>query len=79
MRLDLRGKRVDEAIIKLQIFIDRALVSGMSQVSILHGKGTGSLMDAVKNYLADQSFIKSFNFAHEDHGGSGITEVIFND
>ena len=75
----MRGKRVDEAITELQMFIDRALVSGMSQVSILHGKGTGALMDAVKNYLADQSFVKSYNFAHEDHGGVGITEVIFND
>ena len=77
MRIDLRGKRVDEAIAELQVFIDRALVSGMTQVSILHGKGTGALMDAVEEYLTDQSFVKAFNFAHEDHGGAGITEVIF--
>ena len=77
MQLDLRGMRVEPALLELEQFLDRALISGMSQVNILHGKGTGVLMEAVGEFLKDQSFIKNFNFAHEDHGGVGITEVVF--
>ena len=77
MQLDLRGMRVDPALLELEQFLDRALISGMSQVNILHGKGTGALMEAVGKFLKVQSFIKKFNFAHEDHGGTGITEVEF--
>ena len=77
MQLDLRGMRVDPALLELEQFLDRALISGMGQVNILHGKGTGALMEAVGEFLKSQSFIKRFNFAHEDHGGAGITEVEF--
>jgi len=77
MQLDLRGMRVDPALLELEQFLNRALISGMSQVNILHGKGTGALMEAVGEFLKGQSFIKNFNFAHEDHGGAGITEVEF--
>ena len=77
MQLDLRGMRVDPALIELEQFLDRALISGMNQVNILHGKGTGALMKAVSEFLKGQSFVKKFNFAHGDHGGAGITEVEF--
>ena len=77
MQLDLRGMRVDPALLELEQFFDRALISGMNQVNILHGKGTGALMEAVGEFLKGQSFIKNFNFAHENHGGAGITEVEF--
>jgi len=77
MQLDLRGMRVDPALLELEQFLDRALISGMSQVNILHGKGTGALMEAVGEFLKIQTFVKNFNFAHEDQGGAGITEVEF--
>ena len=77
MQLDLRGMRVDPALLELEQFLDRALISGMSQVNILHGKGTGALMDAVGEFLKGQSLVKKFNFAHDDQGGAGITEVEF--
>ena len=69
--------RVEPAILKLEQFLDRCLISGINQVFILHGKGTGALMKAVSEFLKNQSFIKNFNFANEDNGGVGITEIEF--
>ena len=77
MQLDLRGMRVDPALLELEQFLDRALISGMSHINILHGKGTGALMEVVGEFLKGQSFVKKFNFAHEEQGGAGITEVEF--
>lgn len=77
MQLDLRGIRVEPALLELEQFLDRALISGMSQINILHGKGTGALMKAVGKFLENQPYIKKFNFANEDHGGAGITQVEF--
>ena len=75
MQLDLRGKRVDEGIESLTQFLDGALVSGLQFVSILHGKGTGAMQKAVKDYLKNQIFVSGFQYAHPDSGGAGITEV----
>ena len=75
IQIDLRGKRVDEALRETEKFLDSALVSGMGFVYILHGKGTGALMEAIHEYLKEQSFISEFHFADEDQGGVGITVV----
>ena len=75
IQIDLRGKRVDEALRETEKFLDSALVSGMGFVHILHGKGTGALMEAIHEYLKEQSFISEFHFADEDQGGAGITVV----
>ena len=76
-RLDLRGMRVDEALSKLDIFIDRAILSNLQFIDILHGKGTGALQEAVHEYLKDLKYIEDYNFAPLDQGGSGITIVEF--
>ena len=75
IQIDLRGKRVDEALRETEKFLDSALVSGMGFVHILHGKGTGALMEAIHEYLGKQSFVSNFQFADEDQGGAGITVV----
>ena len=75
MQIDLRGKRVDEALRETEKHLDSALVSGMSFVHILHGKGTGALMKAIHEFLSEQSFVTNFHFANEDQGGTGITVV----
>ena len=75
IQIDLRGKRVDEALRETEKFLDSALVSGMGFVHILHGKGTGALMEAIHEYLGEQSFVSNFQFADEDQGGAGITVV----
>ncbi len=51
-RLDLRGKRGDEAINDLTIYIDKAVAKGLNQVEIIHGKGEGILLNLVHDYLS---------------------------
>ena len=74
-RLDLRGKRVDEALMELDKFLDRAILSNLKKVDILHGKGTGALQESIHDYLSKIKFIEKFNFAPIDQGGTGITIV----
>lgn len=72
-RLDLRGKRYEEAMTELDAFIDQALLNNMSQVDIIHGIGTGVLREAVTNYLRRNKHVKSFAYAPQNAGGSGCT------
>lgn len=75
IQIDLRGKRVDEALHETGKFIDTALLSGIGIVNILHGKGTGALMEAIHDFLKKQSCVTHIQFADEDQGGAGITVV----
>ncbi|MGT2888100.1 endonuclease MutS2 [Streptococcus didelphis] len=72
-RLDLRGKRYEEAMQELDAFIDQALVNNMSQVDIIHGIGTGVIREAVGKYLRKHKHVKSFGYAPQNAGGSGCT------
>ena len=76
-RVDLRGMRVDEAIETLDIFIDKAILSNLELIDVLHGKGTGALQEAVHKYLGELKHINKYYFAPLDQGGSGITIVEF--
>ena len=73
--IDIRGKRLDEAIDIVTRFIDDALIVGMSEVSILHGKGNGVLREEIRKYLRITSGVKSFRDEHIERGGTGITIV----
>ena len=75
IQIDLRGKRVDEALYETEKFLDTVMLSGVEFVNILHGKGTGALMETIHEYLKDQSFVKEYHFADDDRGGIGITVV----
>ncbi len=75
IQIDLRGKRVEEAVDETTKFLDTAVISGVGFVNILHGKGTGVLMEAIHEFLKDQTFVKHFSFAADDQGGAGITVV----
>ncbi|MFV1883141.1 MAG: endonuclease MutS2 [Balneola sp.] len=74
-RLDLRGKRADEALNEVTHYLDRAIFRGLNQVEILHGKGDGILKDQIHKYLKDRTEVKKYELAHEDFGGAGITLV----
>ncbi len=76
--LDVRGERVVEAIEKVQDFIDTALMVGVSEVRILHGKGTGALKEEIRRFLKGYPQIASTEDDHADRGGAGITIVRFN-
>lgn len=76
-RLDLRGKRTDEALNEVTHYIDRAVFRGMNQVEIVHGKGDGILKDQIHKYLKDRSEVKKYELANEDFGGAGVTIINF--
>ena len=76
-RLDLRGKRYEEAMEELDSFIDQALLNNMAQVDIIHGIGTGVIREGVTKYLRRNKHVKSFEYAPQNAGGSGATIVTF--
>ncbi len=78
LQIDLRGKRVEEALFETEQFLDTAILSGVKFINILHGKGTGTLMKTIHEYLKDQSFVKEYHSADDDQGGVGVTVVKLN-
>jgi DNA mismatch repair protein MutS2 len=76
-RVDVRGLRPTEAIEAVEDFIDNALMIGVNEVSILHGKGTGALKSEIRRYLKSIPAIESATDDHADRGGAGITVVTF--
>lgn len=76
-RLDLRGKRYEEAMQELDEFIDQALLNNMAQVDIIHGIGTGVIREGVTKYLRRNRNVKEFGYAPQNAGGSGATIVTF--
>ena len=77
-KIDLRGKRVDDALENVKLFLDQTYISGMTFIHIIHGKGTGALQTSIHKELKDIEFIKSYNFAKPENGGTGVTIVEFN-
>ena len=73
--IDIRGQRVEEAISKIQEFIDEAIMFEVPQLRILHGKGHGILKESIRNFLRAEPMIRSFKDEHVDFGGAGITVV----
>jgi DNA mismatch repair protein MutS2 len=73
--VDLHRLTVDEAIPKLDDFLYRAFTTGIHEVSINHGKGTGILRMAVRRELRKSSMVKSFRRGDRNEGGEGITIV----
>ncbi len=76
--LDLRGKRANDAIEELEKFIDKALVAGIKELSVLHGKGDGILRKVIREHLKEYSQVKHFESEHVERGGDGITLVSLN-
>ncbi len=73
--LTVRGMRADEAMGEIETFIDQALLLGMDQVRIVHGKGHGVLREIVRNYTKDHPSISNVTDEHADRGGAGISIV----
>ena len=75
LELDIRGMRVEEALIRVDEFLDKALRDGLSSVRIIHGKGTGALREAVREMLTDHRLAKSHSSEPPERGGDGATVV----
>lgn len=71
--IDLHGKTADEAIYLLDNYLDRAVLSGLSSVRIVHGKGTGTLRRVLQEHLKNHPQIKSYRNADATEGGIGVT------
>ncbi|WP_084246395.1 endonuclease MutS2 [Planomicrobium okeanokoites] len=73
LELDLRGERYEDALARVEKYLDDALLSNYHQVSIIHGKGTGALRQGVQQYLKKHPRVKSYRFGEAGEGGSGVT------
>ena len=74
-RCDLRGMTVDEALLALDAFIDSMLMAGISEFTVIHGKGTGALRKAVSDHLRGNRFIRSYRLGAYGEGENGVTIV----
>ena len=72
---DLRGMRADQAQAEVERFLDKALLSGFSEVEIVHGRGTGALRRQIHDFLRSFPAVARFATAPEDRGGDGMTIV----
>jgi DNA mismatch repair protein MutS2 len=73
--IHLLGLRVEEALGQLEPFLDHAAVGRISELRIVHGKGTGALMKAVRDYLGAHPLVASFRPGERFEGGDGVTMV----
>ena len=69
----LRRLTVDEALLKLDKYLNDAFVAGFYQVRVVHGKGTGTLRRIVSEYLSKHPLVKSYRLAGYGEGGAGVT------
>lgn len=77
LELDLRGQTVEEAIMELDMFVNKSLLSNVSQVTVIHGKGTGALRAAVHKYLRQCKQVRTFRLGVYGEGETGVTIVEF--
>jgi len=77
LRLDVRGQRAEAALNTVQKYIDEAILLGVFEVNILHGKGNGILRHLIREYLSTVREIKQFYDERIEFGGHGITIVKF--
>jgi DNA mismatch repair protein MutS2 len=77
-QIDLRGKRLDDAMSELEHYLDQAYRSGgRIQVTIVHGLGTGAIRGGARAILAKLPYVKEYRDAGAGHGGTGATLVEF--
>ena len=73
--VDLRGMMTDEAIAALESFLDTAMLGKLETVTVIHGKGTGAVRNAVRPYLKRSRYVKSFRPGRYGEGEDGVTVV----
>lgn len=72
-RCDLRGLTVEEGIMTLDLFIDSMIMAGLSEFTIIHGKGTGALRAGVQQHLKKHPQIKTYRLGTFGEGENGVT------
>ena len=76
--IDLHGLTVDEALPRVDDFIQSAYKSGHYQVRVVHGKGSGVLRQEVARFLSGHPLVSFHQLADRYHGGDGATQVVLN-
>lgn len=74
LQVNVRGMTIAEALREVETYLDRLLLSDVKNGSILHGKGTGALRAAIRNYLSSCSFVSVYGSAPAQQGGDGVTD-----
>jgi DNA mismatch repair protein MutS2 len=77
LEIEVRGQTLEEAMPKVEQFVDDAFRAGLPWVRIIHGKGTGTLRRAVRDLLARSPLIKDYDYADRAEGGEGVTVAHF--
>ena len=75
MQIDLRGKTLDEAVLETDKYLDEAFLSGQTEVSIIHGKGTGVLRAGIRDFLKTHAHVENYRQGKYGEGESGVTIV----
>ena len=75
MECDVRGMALDEAIPVVDQYLDEAVLASLTEVSIIHGKGTGGLRSGIQQHLRRHPHVKSFRLGVYGEGESGVTVV----
>jgi DNA mismatch repair protein MutS2 len=73
--LDLRGRRADEALGELEVFLDKAVLDAADAVIVIHGHGTGALRKVVREALATSAYVERFRPGGPREGGDGVSVV----
>ncbi|MDD2921757.1 MAG: Smr/MutS family protein, partial [Anaerolineales bacterium] len=73
MEVDLRGLMAEDALDKLERYLEQAFLSGLPFVRIIHGKGTGRLRQAVREALRGHAYVNTFEEGGDKEGGEGVT------
>lgn len=76
--IDVRGERTEDAIHKIEKYLDKAIMLGFPSLKIIHGKGNGILRKMIREYLGKYSQVNRMEDEHADRGGDGITYVFLN-
>jgi DNA mismatch repair protein MutS2 len=73
--LDLRGSNLEDSLIEVDRFLDESYLANLSQVYIIHGKGTGVLRTGIQDYMRKHRNVKSYRLGNYGEGGNGVTVV----
>ena len=73
--LDLRGERVEEALDRLEAYLDKASLANLSPVYIIHGHGTGALKSAVRDFISTSPYVAKYRVGEDTEGGDGVSVI----
>ncbi len=76
--IDVRGLMAEDALLTVDRYLEGGNLAGLDSVRVIHGKGTGALRKALRNYLKDHRYVKAFRDGLREEGGHGVTVVELN-